>query len=40
MLWVLKRLSTQNIKNYVKIDGQENIHNFTIKNCVDLNLRL
>ena len=45
MLWVLKRIVSMRWffwapKTYVKIDGQENIYNLRVKNCVYLNLRL
>ena len=45
MLWVLKRtLSMRRFfwapKTYVKIDGKDNIYNFTLKNFVYLNLCL
>ena len=44
MLWVLKRsVSMRRFfrapKTYVQTDGLEYIYNFTIKNCVYLNLR-
>ena len=45
MLWVLKRTVSMRRffwapKRYVKIDGWENINNYTLKNGVYLNLCL